>query len=58
MRGPQGEIGERKGSTVGIPTLENELKELVMLYVAGDLEEKRFLAAYRLVRLQALLRRP
>ena len=53
MRGPQGEIGERKGSTVGIPTLENELKELVMLYVAGDLEEKRFLAAYR-----RLVRRP
>lgn len=43
---------------MGVSILDSELKELIMLYVTGNLEEKQFRAAYRrLVRLQALFRR-
>ncbi len=43
---------------MGTSILDNELKELIMLYVTGNLGEKQFRAAYRrLIRLQALLNR-
>jgi hypothetical protein len=39
-------------------TLDSELKSLIMQYVTGQLEEKRFRVAYRrLVRLRTLLGR-
>ncbi|NLA57534.1 MAG: hypothetical protein GX855_01300 [Firmicutes bacterium] len=39
-----------------VSTLDDQLRSLVMRYVTGRLEEKRFLTAYRrLVRLRSLL---
>jgi hypothetical protein len=42
---------------MSVSTFDSELRSLIMQYVTGQLEEKRFLAAYRrLIRLRTLLR--
>ena len=42
---------------MAISALDHKLRELILLYINGSLEEKKFVTAYRrLIRLQALFR--